>query len=324
MMEVIAMKKDNRNRNPQGVAQSRSEIRNRAKGSPNRAARKRAARFLARLRRAILPAAVLLAATLGPAAKGPGITATIEPREIGLGEAAQLTVTVQGQEETTPEIPAVSGLSFQPVGQSSQIQIINGAMSANVSHTYVVTANRLGTFTIPKIKMGRGAEAAESQPVVLKVLQRGRATAPPSGQGQNSLIAPAPEGTNEEIAANEKESFGFLRLVLPKKEFYVGEMVPVELKACFRAGVDLRVDGLPRLNSDAFTMNKLSDQPARSQQIIGGAPYTVFTWQTALTAVKAGEYEMSIEIPTTVTVRQRAQRPRARTPNPFGDPFFDE
>jgi hypothetical protein len=86
----------------------------------------------------------------------------------------------------------------------------------------------------------------------------------------------------------------------------------------------LRVDGLPKLNSDAFAMNKLSAQPARSQQVICGVPYTVFTWSTALAAVKAGDYEMSIELPTTVTVRQRTHRPRQRSGNPFGDPFFDE
>ena len=99
---------------------------------------------------------------------------------------------------------------------------------------------------------------------------------------------------------------------------------PVELKAYFRAGVELRVDGLPRLNSDAFTMNKLGDQPGRSQQVISGVPYTVFTWSTAITAVKAGDYEMSLEIPTTVTLRQRVQRPRTRMPDPFGDSFFDD
>src|SRR5262249_51109838 len=115
-----------------------------------------------------------------------------------------------------------------------------------------------------------------------------------------------------------------LRLLSPRQECYVREMVPVELKACFRAGAELRVDGLPRLNSDAFTMNKLSDQPARSQQLIGGVPYTVFTWQTALTAVKAGDYQMSVEIPTTVTVRQARHSARPRTGNPFGDPFFDD
>ena len=99
-------------------------------------------------------------------------------------------------------------------------------------------------------------------------------------------------------------------------------MVPVELKAFFRAGVELRVDGLPKLNSDAFTMNKLGDQPVSSQQVINGVRYAVYTWPTVITAVKAGDYAMSVEIPTTVTVRQQAQRPRSR--NPFGDDFFDD
>ena len=74
--------------------------------------------------------------------------------------------------------------------------------------------------------------------------------------------------TLESADAPDKNSFGFLRLISPKKAFYVGEIVPVELKACFRAGVELRVDGLPRLNGDAFTMNKLGDQPERSQQVL--------------------------------------------------------
>jgi hypothetical protein len=33
---------------------------------------------------------------------------------------------------------------------------------------------------------------------------------------------------------------------------------------------------------------------------------------------------VSVELPTTVTVHQRVQRPRTRSHNPFGDPFFDE
>jgi len=338
MMEANAMKKDNandvsgrdatpntehgaRSTHPSPLSPRPSPL-----ASPDRAARQRAIRFLARLRRAILPVAILLAAVWAAHAKSPSITATLEPSEIDLGEAAQLTVTIQSQEDAAPEIPAVSGLSFQPVGQSSQIQIINGTMSANISHTYMVTADRAGTFTVPKIKMGAGANASESQPLVLKVLHRAgghASTVPPPSQGQNLLPGPAP--TVDDLPAAERDSFGFLRISSPKKEFYVGEMIPVELKACFRAGVDLRVDGLPRLNSDAFTMNKLSDQPARSQQLIGGVPYTVFTWQTALTAVKAGDYQMSVEIPTTVTVRQRAQHPtRPRTGDPFFDDFFND
>ena len=286
-------------------------------GSTERLQQRRAARFLARLRRAILPVALVLVSAGAAAANAPAITATLEPNEIAFGDVAQLTVTVQGQDQNAPQLPSVSGLSFQSVGQSSQIQIINGAMTANVSYNYVVNPTRLGTFTIPGIKAGSGPDAAESSPVVLKVLKRA---------GGSTSVAPqaGQSGSDESTVAPDPQSFGFLRVVSPKKEFYVGEQVSVELKAFFRAGVELRLDGLPKLNSDAFAMNKLSDQPMRSEQVIGGVPYTVFTWSTALTAVKAGDYEMSVELPTTVTVRQRVQRPHTKPNNPFGDPFFDE
>ncbi|MES1180419.1 MAG: BatD family protein [Verrucomicrobiota bacterium] len=283
----------------------------------DRSIKRRAQRFHARLRRSVLPIVALLAVTLGLSARAGTISATLEPNEIAFGDSAQLIVTIQGQNADAPQIPAVNGLSFQPMGQSSQIQIINGVMTANVSHSYMVTPTQLGTFTIPAIKYG----GAQSQPLALKVLKRTGAVAQGNPQS-GALPAPAVNGTDDDTSVPDKNSFGFLRIVSPKKQFYVGEMVPVELKACFRAGVELRVDGLPKLNSDAFTMNKLSDQPARSQQIINGVRYTVFSWQTVITAVKAGEYDMTVEIPTTVTVRQRAQRPHIQ--NPFNDPFFDD
>ena len=288
------------------------------------AGKRRAAKFLARLRRSVLPVALLFIGGSAAWAAAPAVSASLDPVEIAFGDSAQLTVSVRGGEDAVPQLPSVSGLSFQPMGQSSQIQIVNGAMSANVNHTYLVTPSRLGTFTIPAIAVGSRQDGAQSQPLVLKVLKRASPAQSQAGPSQSGLPAPALADGDQDSAAPSNERFGFLRLNSPKKEFFVGEMVPVELKAFFRAGAELRVDGLPRLNSDAFTMNKLSDQPARSEQIIGGVPYTVLTWPTAITAVKAGEYELSIEIPTTVTVRQRVQRPRTRSPNPFGDSFFDD
>jgi hypothetical protein len=278
------------------------------------------------LKRATSITLAFLALATSAWAKAPRITATLEPSEMVLGEAAQLTVTIQGRSADEPQIPTVNGLDIQPTGQSSQIQVINGAMSANLNYTYVVTPARSGSFTIPAIKVGRGAAVAASQPIVLKVGGGGAGAGAPalSKPNQNSLPAPTVNGDEEQISASEQRSFGFLRLIAPKKEFYVGEMVPVELKACFRAGVELRVDGPPKLNSDAFTMNKLGNQPISSQQVINGVRYGVFTWPTVVTAVKAGDYEMSVEIPVTVTVRQQAQRSRSRRGNPFGDDFFDD
>jgi len=266
----------------------------------------------------------LLAATTFAWAKAPSLTATLEPSQIALGEAAHLNVTVQGRNADEPQIPAVSGLEIQPIGQSSQFQVINGAMSAKVSYTYAVIPTRPGSYTIPAIKVGRGAEAATSPTLILKVDGGGgNSSGAMNRPSQNSLPAPAVNGTEDQISATEQQSFGFLRVVTPKKEFYVGEMVPVELKAYFRDGVELRVDGLPKLNSDAFTMNKLGDQPNSRREIINGVRYAILTWPTVITAVKAGDYALSVELPTTVTVRQQAQRPRSRMGNPFGDDFFD-
>jgi len=255
-------------------------------------------------------------------AKDLSIAAELEPSEITYGDSAQLTVNIRGRQTSVPNPPSVPGLSFEAAGQSSQIQIINGAMSANVSHTFIVTPNHPGTFTIPKFKVGSGAEAAESNPLVLKVLKRSGAAVPQQNGGSAAINLPAPavNGARQDLPAIGRNEIGFLRMVAPKMEFYVGEMAPIELKAYFRAGVELRVDGLPQLNSDAFTMNKLGEQPARSQEIVNGEPFTVFTWPTAITAVKAGNYDVAVEIPTTVTVRQRAARPRS----PFGNSFFDD
>jgi hypothetical protein len=290
----------------------------------DRRQQQRTARFLSRIRRTLM-VVVSLAAVIGRAhANAATVNATLEPAEIALGEAAQLTVSVQGQDENVPQIPPVDGLSFQHVAQSSQIQIINGAMSASVSHTFAVIPGREGTFIIPAIKTGGDRDAAVSSPVVLKVLKRGSVASRPSTISPGNSPASIGTGNDEEDRGRDQSGFGFLRMISPKSEFYVGEKVPVELRAHFRSGVDLRVDGLPQLNSDAFVMNKLGDDPARSQQIIDGVPYTIFSWRTAITAVKAGEYPLSVQLPVTVTVRQPVTRPRSRGNDPFGDSFFDD
>lgn len=114
----------------------------------------------------------------------------------------------------------------------------------------------------------------------------------------------------------------FLRVILPKEELTVGELVPVEIKAYFRAGVSASLNGLPMLSSDAFALNKLSDQPEQTRESINGAPYTVVTWTTSLSAVKAGGYPLNLDLPVMVRVKERGQR-RGGGRNPFKDFFGD-
>ena len=272
-------------------------------------------------RAAIVTLAVLVASAPRVPANAASVTATLDSSEIALGETAQLTVTVQGQSTEAPQIPAVNGLTFQPVGQSSQIEIVNGAMSANVNYLYAVAASRSATFTIPPInKFSNGPDAAQSLPIDVESAFSMPAEHRPRRPARIKTLCPANRQRQRrgQSFRRARTASAFCAWSPPRRNFTWAKWCRWSCKAYFRAGVELRVDGLPSLNSDAFTMNKLGDQPLSSQQVIDGVRYTVFTWPTAITAVKAGDYQMSVEIPVTVTERQQAQRSR------WGDPFDDD
>jgi len=258
-----------------------------------------------------------LVALMAPAwAAQTTISAQIQPQSISLGDSAQLSVTVKGSQSAEPEVPSVSGLNITRVGQSSSMRSINGAVTASVTHIYHVTADRAGSFTIPAITApGAGSTA----PITLRVDQgSGTQTrrAPPQGRAQQN--APS---IQDDTPLDAKNQSAFLRVILPKHELTVGELVPVEVKACFRAGVSASLNGLPMLSSDAFTLNKLSDNPEQTREIINGVPYTVVTWTSSLSAVKAGEYPLNLDLPVMVRVKERAKRGAGGGRNPFKD-FF--
>src|SRR5258705_8648539 len=93
-----------------------------------------------------------LAALVAPAwAAQSQITAQLQPQNLALGESAQLIVTINGSQAAQPSVPEVDGLEIVPIGEQTSMQIINGAISANVAQLFRVTPNRAGDFTIPPI-----------------------------------------------------------------------------------------------------------------------------------------------------------------------------
>lgn len=269
-------------------------------------------------------AACLCLTLIAVSAKAAEISATLDPQDVALGESAELTVTVSGSRSTAPSISAVDGLDIESVGQSTQIQVINGATTAQGSYTYIVTPQRAGSFTIPAIRVG----GAQSNPVTLRV-GGGSAAQPPShhpAQGvapRSSLPPPSVNAQPGSVTAPADAKFGFLQIGLPKKQFYVGESMPVEVSAYFPDGLQASVTGLPVLSSEAFTLNQLEQKPTQTEQIVNGQRYTVLTWHSAISAVKAGDYSLSAQMPATVVVRERSRRSSGSLFDDFfDDPFF--
>ena len=234
---------------------------------------------------------------------------SIEPSTISLGAAAQLTITSIGSEMPAITPPMVPGLEFIAVGQSQQVQIINGVTSSRTTVTYQVIPQQAGVFSIPSALPG-------AEPVVLTV-NRGTGSAPggqaaPGGTAQGAQTQPSsslPADTTRQGASGA----AFVRLRLSKHELYVGEMVPVDIQVGARDGMVASLNGPPTLNGDAFTLSKLPENPTRTEEVVDGKPFIVFTWHTALVAVKPGTLSLTMDTPLTV---------RVTTPGRPGGGFF--
>ncbi len=261
------------------------------------------------------------------------VTAQLQPQSIGLGDSAQLSVTVEGAQPDEPSVPDVDGLEIVSVGEQSSMQMINGAITSNVTRIYQVTPERAGNFTIPAIRV---PGAGSSQPIALRVENSsgGQAQTQRAPSQSRAQLPPPTMNGNSSAPVDGKNRPAFLRVVLPKQNLTVGELVPVQIKAYFRAGVSASLNGLPMLSSDAFALNKLDDQPEQTRESVNGVPYTVITWTSSLSAVKAGDYALNLDLPVMVRVQQERAPRRARSGNdpfgdffggnsPFDDPFFD-
>jgi hypothetical protein len=262
--------------------------------------------------------ALLLSLLLG----GPTIAATagtalqsIEPSTIPLGDSAQLTITSIGSDMPGITPPMVPGLEFLAVGQSQQVQIINGVTSVRSTVTYQVIPQQPGVFSIPSALPG-------AEPVVLTVT-RGNGSAPGGAAPGASPQGGQPQASSSLPADSTRQGASgaaFVRLRLAKHELYVGEMVPVDIQVGARDGMVASLNGPPTLNGDAFTLSKLPQNPTRTEEVVDGKPFIVFTWHTALVAVKPGTLSLTIDTPLTVRVRTPG-RPNAGF---FGGSGFED
>jgi tetratricopeptide (TPR) repeat protein len=235
------------------------------------------------------------------------VTASIEPTQITLGESAQLTITRSGGSNEPLSLPTVEGLSMRVIGTSQRTEIIRGATFSTTALVVRVTASAAGVYTIPAI-------TPQTQPLVLRVRPEGSLPLP----GQLGST-----GAKASDLSKAAQGAAFLRLVLAKKEIYVGESIPVAIELGLKNGYVKSLNGLPILNGADFTMNNLSRQPERTEKVIDGEGYTILTWHSVLGGVKAGHFSLSVESPVTIRIQNRPPG-ESRLENMLGDPFMQK
>ena len=226
---------------------------------------------------------------------------------------------------------AVDGLDIRYNGMQTQNSFSwNFGGGGNRSDTqsafefmYVVTPDRPGDFTIPGFDVRAGGKRIRTKPVKLRVIGGGsyapqvptipapQPFAPPGPPQRVPSRQPSPQMPQGDDDA--RAYYG--EVVMGAKQAYVGEVIPVELRFYFRA--DRQFDNLQRPNfgGEGFTAAPLSE-PEQTEQEIGGMPYNVVTFRSAITPVKSGEIEIP---PAAMEGRMVTQQAPAGL-----DPFFDQ
>jgi hypothetical protein len=224
---------------------------------------------------------------------------TVEPSRIRMGESAVIRVTSLDGYLKNVALPTVAGLTFEVIGRTQGLEFVNGK---SIPATYIlirVTPQFLGVFSIPGL-------TPQSKPIGLEVVS-GNEPDPyafHSPKPQPLPVAPAPIPKGVQLKAGGAV---FVQLVIPKRAVYVGESVPIDIEVGVRPGIVTSLNGPPTLNNSDFTLNNLSRQPIRREQVIEGSPFEVMTWHTMLAPVKPGNFSLSVEAPLSVRSARSAE-----------------
>jgi hypothetical protein len=225
---------------------------------------------------------------------------TVEPARIKLGESATIRVTSLDGYLEDFHLPSVPGLTFQMVGRSQGYEFIGGRTSPTWYILIRVTPQTVGIFSIP-------GPTPKSPTVGLEVY-KDQPPNPYVWHPQEPSPAPAPLSKAPVPKGIQLKAGGaaFSELVVPAHSLYVGETVPVDVELGIRPGVVTSVNGPPALSGGDFTLNNLSKQPLRREQLIADSTFLILTWHSALAAVKPGDFTLSVETPLTVRLDARS------------------
>jgi len=200
------------------------------------------------------------------------------PNIVSVGDQFSLTLMLNnsGDDLRMPEIENFDVLMGPSVSSSRSIQIINGktSQSTNYTYTFVLKANKEGTFTISPASIKADRQVIQSNSVQIQVIKgRNQSTQSQQGtSGGNSQSASSAEvGSRDNL---------FIRFETNKTNVYKGEIIIATFKLYSRVALSVVDQTLPSF--EGFWSQDIDLPPAeqtRTQEAVDGIIYQVYTLQ---------------------------------------------
>jgi hypothetical protein len=242
-------------------------------------------------------------------------TASVNSTKVQAGEQFQLTLIISGGDmNSVRNLKAPDFSQFVVISgpnQSTNMQWINGQVSATMSYSYILYARQPGKFTISSAAIEYKGKTLKSGPIQIEVTQ-GK---PKQQQKQDDPASGVQVGENLIIKA-----------LADKQRVRQGEQLIVTFKLYMRVsvtGYDLsKAPTFDGFWSEDFEMSK---QPQVTTEVLNGKQYrSAVIKKTALFATQAGNLKIApLEVRCAVQV-QTKRRSNDPFDQFFNDPFFQQ
>lgn len=245
-------------------------------------------------------------------------TATTSNSTVGAGEQFQVTFSVNGnagkfQAPTFKDFDVLMGPS-----QSMSTQIINGSFSQSVTYTYILIAQREGTYEIPPASVEVSGKKLQSNSLKITVVKGN----PPQQQSQGNTGS----GSQQSSGGLDSKSV-FIKTFVDRSNVLRGEAITVTYKLCTKVNlVSYNILKLPSFTGFWSEDIPLQQQLQFSRQNIDGVLYSVAdVKKVVIYPQRSGTLTVD---PMEGEVIARVQVKRNRNSNDpfdqfFNDPFFN-
>lgn len=196
------------------------------------------------------------------------VTAEVQPSEARPNQQFSYSIVIEnGSPDAVPNLrlPLQIGMTSAPA-QSNEISIINGRQTIRSRFTWGLAGSEPGDFVIAAQAVQVGGQVMSTNEVKIKIKEG----AQPESQGLDPL----------------------LQISVEKSEFYQSEVVPIKAQLYIHRRTNLRRLGLVEVAKSDFAIQRFPQQSEQSLEMIGGQPYYVLTFRSALSALKTGRLEV--------------------------------
>lgn len=236
-------------------------------------------------------------------------------------------INADGKRFSAPSFEGFSVVGGPFNSTSSSVQIVNGSMTRTVSnsYTYVLRAEKEGTFTIGSATCNVDRETISSEPYQITVLpgDAGGTTASATGSSGNQQTGSQQNTSDPQVSGKDL----FLKAIPSKKAVYVGEPITLVYKLYTRVPVSqLSMSKVPSYGG--FWTKEANDNGSykQSTEMVNGVEYTTAEIKkVVLIPQKAGQLSvepMGIECVAQIQTQRKGRQSNDPFDIFFNDPFF--